>query len=143
MKIEFALEDINDVARTLLNHFPLSRCFAFYAEMGRGKTTLIKALCTCLGVTENTSSPTFSIINEYRGSQDCRIFHSDWYRLKGVQDAIDAGVEDVLQTPGAYHFIEWPEVANELLPSEFVRVTLTLGDGQKRILTAELFQAEK
>ncbi len=134
MKLEFTLDEIAVIAAQILTKYPDKRCFAFYAEMGSGKTTLINALCRQLGVTEHTSSPTFSIINEYRTDQDQVVYHADWYRLKGVQDAIEAGVQDILQHPTAYCFIEWPEIAEVLLPKECLRIHLSLVSADVRLL---------
>ena len=143
MTVEYTLAEIDLIAERLLREFSTAKCFAFYAEMGCGKTTLIKALCCQLGVKENTSSPTFSIINEYRGAGDIRVFHSDWYRLKGVQEAIDAGIEDMLCQQDAFRFVEWPEIAEELLPPHHIRVTINLMDEQQRVLTAKLYEEQE
>jgi tRNA threonylcarbamoyladenosine biosynthesis protein TsaE len=134
MKLQYHLHDINQTAQAILQTYPYARCFAFFAEMGSGKTTLIKALCKQLGVEENTSSPTFSIINEYRSADGNKIYHSDWYRLKGAQEAVEAGVEDILQEVQAYCFIEWPEIAIDLLPANCIRIQLTAIDEQTRLL---------
>jgi tRNA threonylcarbamoyladenosine biosynthesis protein TsaE len=116
MERTFDITHIHEVASELLSAHPNSRCFAFLAEMGAGKTTLIRALCDVLGVKDHVSSPTFSIINEYLiPSNGQKVFHMDWYRLKSAYDAIEAGVQDVLDEPNAYCFIEWPEIAPELL----------------------------
>lgn len=134
MKLQYQLHDINQTAEAILQAYPDTCCFAFFADMGSGKTTLIKALCKQLGVEENTSSPTFSIINEYRSSAGQKIYHSDWYRLKGTQDAIDAGVEDILYDTQAFCFIEWPEIAEDLLPVNCVRIHLKTIDEQTRLM---------
>ncbi|MBK7764194.1 MAG: tRNA (adenosine(37)-N6)-threonylcarbamoyltransferase complex ATPase subunit type 1 TsaE [Bacteroidetes bacterium] len=125
MEISYSLNELNTIATTILQTFPATRCFALYADMGSGKTTLIKELCKCLGVVDNVSSPTFSIINEYQiqGTQQ-KVFHMDWYRLKNVHDAIEAGVQDILLEPNTYCFIEWPEIAEELLPPNTVKLKI-------------------
>lgn len=95
------------------------RVLAFSGEMGAGKTTFISALCNYLGVVDTVSSPTFALINEYHLSQDGRdklIYHMDWYRLSDTEEAINAGMEDALNTSDAYCFVEWAEKATELLP---------------------------
>jgi len=127
MNLVYSIDNIQQVAKEIISNFPVQRCFAFYAEMGSGKTTLIRALCDALGVEDNVSSPTFSLINEYKRSQrNEKVFHMDWYRLKSTQDAIEAGIEDILQDQqGHYCFIEWPELAEELLPAMVVRLSLT------------------
>jgi tRNA threonylcarbamoyladenosine biosynthesis protein TsaE len=134
MTIEYHISQIEEVAQKILMHYPTVRCFAFYAEMGSGKTTLIRAFCRQLGVTENTSSPTFSIINEYRGYNSQEIYHSDWYRLKGVQDAIEAGVQDILENQNAFCFIEWPEIAEELLGDKCLTIKISFINNDTRRL---------
>lgn len=127
MQREFQLHEIQDVAKQLLAEFSDNRCFAFYAEMGSGKTTLIHALCDQLGVADNVSSPTFSIINEYEiADTHQKVYHMDWYRLKHTEDAFEAGVQDVISIPDVYTFIEWPEIAEDVLPSRHIAVKLSL-----------------
>ena len=134
MTLTFHISQIDEVAQKILIQYPNARCFALYAEMGSGKTTLIRALCRQLGVTENTSSPTFSIINEYIGPHNQVIYHSDWYRLKGVQDAIEAGVQDILENHNDYFFVEWTEIAEELLPITFLKIRISPVDFDTRML---------
>ena len=134
MTLTFHISQIDEVAQKILTQYPNARCFALYAEMGSGKTTLIRALCRQLGVTENTSSPTFSIINEYIGHHNQVIYHSDWYRLKGVQDAIEAGVQDMLENKNAFCFVEWPEIAEELLDTDCIKVNINFVDTDTRTL---------
>ncbi len=101
--------------------------FLFYGEMGAGKTTTINALCKAKGVTEPTSSPTFSIINEYsfeEKGQQKSLFHIDLYRLKSIEEAIAAGVEECIYS-GAPCFIEWPEKAPELFDETALHITIT------------------
>jgi len=113
-----------EIARELINHCPDQRVFAFYGEMGAGKTTFIKALCSELGVTDIIQSPTFAIINEYRRQNGEPVYHFDFYRIKKLEEAYDIGYEDYLYS-GCYCFIEWPELIEELLPAGTVRVTIT------------------
>ena len=116
--------------------------FAFYAPMGTGKTTFIKALCEELGVTDVINSPTFSIINEYRAEPSGElIYHFDCYRLEQLSDALSLGAEDYLQS-GALCFIEWPEVIEDILPVDTVRVTLEELEGGARKLTARYRRTE-
>jgi hydrolase, P-loop family len=115
---------------------PWGDVFAFYAPMGTGKTTFIKALCEELGVTDVINSPTFSIINEYRAEPSGElIYHFDCYRLEQLSDALSLGAEDYLQS-GALCFIEWPEVIEDILPANTVHVTLEELEGGVRKLTA-------
>ena len=104
---------------------------AFKGEMGAGKTTFISALCHYLGVQESVSSPTYALINEYHFMQngsDRTIYHMDWYRLRDTAEAIHAGVEDALNQPNAYCFVEWPEKAIELLPADTLWVDIQHGE---------------
>lgn len=132
MKIQYHLKDIKSAANELLKMFPHQKCFAFYAEMGSGKTTLINEMCKQIGVEEKTSSPTFSIINEYQTKIGNRVFHLDLYRLKGVQDAIEAGVGDVLAQSENYCLIEWPEIAEVLLDRNCVRLKINFITNEER-----------
>lgn len=102
-------------AETLLKHAGDKRVWLFYGEMGAGKTTLIKALCASLGVQDQTSSPTFSIVNEYMSSEG-PVFHFDFYRIKTEQEAMDLGYEEYFYSD-QYCFVEWPELIPSLLPA--------------------------
>ena len=109
--------------------------FAFYGQMGAGKTTFINALCTELGVDDITNSPSFSIINEYRSDTTAElIYHCDCYRLESLAEAEDIGVEDYFDS-GAVCLIEWPERIAELLPYDTVRVDITVNDDDSRTMT--------
>lgn len=136
MEIVYSLNEIQQVAKRILDEFPTTRTFAFYAEMGSGKTTLIKALCNELGVKDNVSSPTFSIINEYQiESTKQKVYHMDWYRLKNTTDAIEAGVQDILQDETNYCFIEWPEIAEELISESTKRLAIQNLTESSRMIT--------
>jgi tRNA threonylcarbamoyladenosine biosynthesis protein TsaE len=101
--------------------------------MGAGKTTFIKAVCEELGVEDVITSPTFAIINEYTG-QDGAIFHFDFYRIKKLEEVYDMGYEDYFYS-GALCFIEWPELIEEVLPEDAVRVSIQeKEDGSRAIL---------
>ncbi|MGV3705797.1 MAG: tRNA (adenosine(37)-N6)-threonylcarbamoyltransferase complex ATPase subunit type 1 TsaE [Arcticibacter sp.] len=131
-----ALDELPGAAVKLLSFATQERVFLFYGEMGAGKTTFIKALCEQLGVTDTTSSPTFSIVNEYEYAGGS-VYHFDFYRLKDQSEAFDLGYEDYLYS-GQYCFIEWPEKIPDLIPQRVVKVSLELIDGDKRSLTAEI-----
>lgn len=113
---------------------PWGDVFAFYAPMGTGKTTFIKALCEELGVTDVINSPTFSIINEYRAEPSGElIYHFDCYRLNKIEDALNLGVEDYFDS-GSLCFIEWPELLEPILPNDTVHVRIEeLEDGKRRL----------
>lgn len=123
MEFTYTLADIKEVAKKILAAAGDKTCFAFFAPMGSGKTTLINLLCQELNVIDATSSPTYSLINEYKTKDNKSIVHMDWYRLKDEQDAIEAGVEDYLSA-GNYCFIEWPEIAENLLPKNCLKISL-------------------
>ena len=131
------LDSLQIVAKELLATFPQARVFAFYAEMGAGKTTFIKALCEELHAVDVVNSPTFAIINEYRTRQQQPIFHFDFYRLNNLREACDLGCEDYFFS-GHYCFIEWAELAEHLLPQCYVKIDITLSDAKHRQLLATL-----
>ncbi len=131
MEIEYSLNEIGEVASKILKEAEHVKCFAFFAEMGAGKTTLINAICAALNVEDSISSPTYSIINEYRTADDKLVVHMDWYRLADEIEVLNAGAEDYMYT-AAYSFIEWPERAQNLLPEGFARVELEAIDANTR-----------
>jgi tRNA threonylcarbamoyladenosine biosynthesis protein TsaE len=137
MKYTFTLNNIDALATTVLKQFPQQKIFALHGSMGAGKTTFINALCKHLGVTENTSSPTYGIIAEYKGMLDgahISICHMDWYRLRDSAEAFDAGVMDYLQNNMFYCFIEWPSIAYSLLPSHTMHLHLQVQSETTRVL---------
>ena len=120
--------ELPSAARDFVASIGDRRIFAFYGKMGAGKTTFITAVCRELGVTEPVTSPTFAIVNEYQSSptgglQGASVFHFDFYRIRRLEEAYDIGFEDYLDS-GALCFIEWPELIEDLLPADTVRVTI-------------------
>lgn len=115
------------MARELLGAFPDERFFAFFGKMGVGKTTLIKELCAALGVKDTVCSPTFAIINTYTSGDGEPVYHFDFYRMKGADEAYDIGYEEYFYS-GCYCFTEWTEKIEELLPEHHVRVEMTETD---------------
>jgi tRNA threonylcarbamoyladenosine biosynthesis protein TsaE len=122
------------VARELLKHSADKKIFAFYGSMGAGKTTIIKALCKNLGAIDIVSSPTFTLVNEYKTSAGESLFHIDFYRIKKQEEVYDFGLEEYL-TGESYCFMEWPELVEELLPAETVRVRITIDNDEQRVLS--------
>ena len=122
MEIIFLLDEIKQVARKILAEKP-HKTILFHGSMGVGKTTLIKALSKELGVTDATSSPTFSIVNEYQAEENQKVYHFDMYRLKSEIEALDMGIEDYLYS-GNWCFIEWAEKIPNLLPDDFSTINL-------------------
>ena len=134
MQIDFDLNDLEIVVQQVWEQRKHNKIWTFNASMATGKTTFINALCKFLKVDEVSSSPTFSIINEYESKSIGTIFHLDLYRLKDENEVLDVGVEDVLNSNN-YCFIEWPNKANFLLPDEYCKIQIELlEDGKRRII---------
>lgn len=134
MKITIpSLDRIDQAAKEFVQNMGDETVYAFYGEMGTGKTTFINALCRALGVEEDpTGSPTFSIINEYRSDTTAElIYHFDLYRIESLDQAFDIGVEDYFDS-GALCLLEWPERIDDILPDDTVRVRITVNpDGSR------------
>ena len=130
-----ALDSIHEGAREFVKAMGDNTVFAFYGKMGAGKTTFIKAICETLGVTEDViTSPTFAIVNEYRADSGELIYHFDFYRIKKLEEVYDMGYEDYFYS-GAVCFIEWPELVEELLPSDAIKVTIAEQADGSRLVT--------
>ena len=133
-----SLENIREAAKSFVNEIGDRRVFAFYGKMGAGKTTFIKAICEELGVEDVITSPTFAIINEYTAHSSLlaphsSVFHFDFYRIKKLEEVYDMGYEDYFYS-GALCLIEWPELIEEVLPEDAVKVTITeQADGTRTI----------
>lgn len=133
MEILFSIHEINNVARKIISENP-KKVIIFHGNMGVGKTTLIKALALELGVATSTSSPTFSLVNEYQTSDNQLVYHFDVYRLKNEIEAMDMGIDEYLYS-GHWCFIEWPEKIANLIPEDHSKVYLSLTSDGKRHLT--------
>ena len=132
MNIVFSLDQIQEAAEQIIAQKP-KKIILFNGEMGVGKTTLIKQLCKSLGVEDATSSPTFSLVNEYYTSDNKIVYHFDFYRLNKETEALDMGVDDYLYS-GNWCFIEWSEKIINLIPEEHSVVTFELLANGKRNL---------
>jgi len=130
--IIFSLEEINEVAQKIISEQP-KKVILFNGEMGVGKTTLIKELSRILGVTDATSSPTFSLVNEYQANDNQLVYHFDVYRLKSESEALDMGIDEYLYS-GNWCFIEWAEKIPNLIPDEHSVIEIkTLLDGRREL----------
>ncbi|WP_256010968.1 tRNA (adenosine(37)-N6)-threonylcarbamoyltransferase complex ATPase subunit type 1 TsaE [Desertivirga xinjiangensis] len=127
-----SVSELKDVAQKILNFAERERVFLFFGEMGAGKTTFIKELCSTLGVSDITSSPTFSIVNEYN-SQQGPVYHFDFYRLKNESEALDLGYEDYFYS-GNFCFIEWSEKIPNLLPPQSITVKIEVVNDDQRLI---------
>ena len=124
MQIEAAdLQQLDAVTAEIAKQLKKNRVVCFVGEMGAGKTTLIAKLCNQLGVKDNVSSPTFSLVNEYLSPSEGTIFHFDFYRIANEEEALDMGVEEYLYSP-AICCIEWPEKIENLLPVHYLEVKI-------------------
>ena len=130
--ISESLDQLVEISKEILEYTFPNKKFAFYAEMGVGKTTLIKELSLQLGAVDIISSPTFSIVNEYTTSSNYKIYHLDLYRLEDDKEAFDFGYEEYLNSDD-YCFIEWPEKLPDLDNEDIVSVRMYL-DGDKRVI---------
>lgn len=127
-------EELVEAAKILLNKYPSKRLFAFYGEMGAGKTTFIKSICRELEVIDNISSPTFAIVNVYHTQTEDELYHFDFYRIKSLEEVYDIGYEDYFFSDH-YCLMEWPEMIEQLLPEETIRVEIKVDtEDQSRIL---------
>ncbi|PPK87646.1 tRNA threonylcarbamoyladenosine biosynthesis protein TsaE [Neolewinella xylanilytica] len=135
MKITYALDAVPEVAARLLREVGTDRIYALEGALGAGKTTLVREICRQLGVTDPVSSPTFSIVNTYSSPAGV-IYHLDCYRLECVEEAIDAGIEELLETAESAVFVEWPAVIEPLLPDDvvFLRFDHDATDPERRHL---------
>ena len=130
------LNQIHEAARTFIDHIGNDTIFAFYGNMGAGKTTFIKAVCEELGVEDVINSPTFAIVNEYMAGNGNTIYHFDCYRINKIVEALDMGCQDYFDS-GNLCFIEWPENIAEILPEEAVVVHINVQDNDSRIIEIE------
>ena len=134
-----SLEKIQEAAKNFVTNMGDNTVFAFYGKMGAGKTTFVKAICEELGVEDTITSPTFAIVNEYRSDLAGElIYHFDFYRIKKLDEVYDMGYEDYFYS-GAICFIEWPELIEELLPGNTVKVSIEeLESGEREVILSEL-----
>jgi len=124
------IQELPTAAAEIIKLLSSKKNIAFTGEMGAGKTTLIKAICDELGVKENVSSPTFSIVNEYIAKDGKKVYHFDFYRIKSEEEAFDMGYEEYFYT-NAYCFIEWPQKIQNILPDDTIQLSISVVDGKR------------
>jgi len=122
------------LANKILEEFSNCKIFLFTGPMGAGKTTLISNFCKALNSIDEASSPTFSLVNEYKTSDKKTLYHFDFYRINNETEALDMGVEEYFYS-GHYCFVEWPEKINNLLPTNYVMVMIKIENGNRIIKT--------
>lgn len=132
IKIE-SIEKISDAAKEFVANIGDRTIFAFYGKMGVGKTTFTKAVCEELGVEDVINSPTFAIVNEYEAASGRPIYHFDFYRIKRLSEAFDMGCDDYFYS-GNLCFIEWPELIEDILPEETVKVSIEEQEDGSRLV---------
>jgi tRNA threonylcarbamoyladenosine biosynthesis protein TsaE len=136
------LKGLKDVAKELTRALDDCKVCIFHGEMGAGKTTLIKAMCSELGVSDTMSSPTFSIVNEYKLNERDTIFHFDFYRIRSEEEAYQIGAEDYFFS-GQYCFIEWPDKVPSLLPDFYADISITINDSTSRTIAISFHGGEE
>ncbi len=129
-----SLDTIHEAAKDFIKGMGDGKVFAFYGKMGVGKTTFIKALCEVLGVKDVITSPTFAIINEYTDGNNNPIYHFDFYRIKKLEEVYDMGYEDYFYS-GNLCLLEWPELVEDVLPENVIKVTIEEQPDGSRLLT--------
>ena len=129
-----SLEEIKEAAKQFVSSIGSDNVFAFYGAMGTGKTTFIKAICETLGVKDVITSPTFAIVNEYTDGKGMPIYHFDFYRIKKLEEVYDMGYADYFDS-GNLCLLEWPELIEELLPTNVVKVTIKEVENGSRLIT--------
>lgn len=137
---EFVLENIDkldEAAEWLLKEAGGARQFAFYGEMGVGKTTLIKSICHMLGTQNIVTSPTFAIVNEYPTNNNELIYHFDFYRIEKKEEVFDFGFEDYLYS-GSYCFMEWPEKIEDIMPTDVIKVYIIENADGSRVVKLDI-----
>jgi len=131
-----SLSDLPQVAQHICSYYPTQKIVCFIGEMGAGKTTLIKEICRVLGVTENSSSPTYSIVNEYIDGKGNTIYHFDLFRIKNSNELFDIGFDEYLFS-GNLCLIEWPQIAAQYI-DEFLEISIDKIDDATRKISLQI-----
>ncbi|MCQ2314112.1 MAG: tRNA (adenosine(37)-N6)-threonylcarbamoyltransferase complex ATPase subunit type 1 TsaE [Bacteroidales bacterium] len=122
-----SVDDLSQVAQDIVELTKKVKIVAFFGPMGAGKTTLIKKICHLFGVKDEVNSPTFALVNEYKDADSKPIYHFDFYRIKKLEEVFDIGYEDYFYS-GHICLLEWPQMIENLMPDEFVKVEIALGE---------------
>ena len=130
MNKNYTLKKLSSIAAEIISSVK-NKTLLFYGEMGVGKTTLIKEICRQLGILDNISSPTFSLVNEYQTSEEEKVFHFDFYRIEQEEEALDIGIEEYFDSD-AWCLVEWPENIENLLPLGAAQIHLSILDDEQR-----------
>jgi tRNA threonylcarbamoyladenosine biosynthesis protein TsaE len=120
-------------AKKILEYTSGKKLLAFYGSMGAGKTTIIKAVCRVLGAEDLVSSPTFTLVNEYKTVKGDALYHIDFYRIKKKEEVFDFGIEEYFAS-GSYCLMEWPELIEDILPPETAKIRIAVDDKEQRSL---------
>ena len=128
-----SLDNIHEAAKAFLAGMGTAKVFAFYGKMGAGKTTFIKAICEELGVEDVITSPTFALVNEYTAGNGAPVYHFDFYRIKRLDEVYDMGYEDYFYG-GNLCLLEWPELIEDILPDDAMRVSITEQEDGSRVI---------
>ena len=139
---EVRQDDLGAVANALLQKAGHCPVWLFYGEMGSGKTTFIKCLCGHLGVRDAMSSPTFSIVNEYRAGGERKIYHFDFYRIKNEAEAYEIGTEEYFYS-GDRCFIEWPEKIPSLIPPAYAEISIVVENQNQRTIALSVHDGKE
>lgn len=131
------VDNIHEAAKQFVAQMGKDQIFAFYGKMGAGKTTFIKAICEEMGVTGVINSPTFAIVNEYVDANEQPIYHFDFYRIKKAEEILDIGFEDYINS-NAVCFMEWPEMIEEYLPEETIRLSIQENEDGTRTISNKI-----
>jgi len=132
MKKNYSLHELNEIAKEVIN-FSQHKVLLFYGKMGVGKTTLIKEIVKQLGVIDNVSSPTFSLVNEYHTQDGSKIYHFDFYRINKEEEALDMGIEEYFYSK-SWCLVEWPNKVENLVPLKSVNIIITANKNQQRTI---------
>lgn len=127
------IKELPEAVKILLKHTGKNRLLAFFGSMGSGKTTIIKAVCKSLGATDSVTSPTFTLVNEYKTADGNSLYHLDLFRIKKRDEVFDFGIEEYFSS-GSFCFMEWPELIEDILPPETVKIKITVGPDEERII---------